>query len=175
MKALEIGNKSVTREALLKMAERVPGAWIGLRIAGILLLLEGWKSTQIAKLFGLTRWSVVKWVQRINAQGVEAVRDVQRPGRPPRLDAEIQQALEEVLQKNPRSLGLKRNRWDGVVVTEYLERVHGVHVQVRQAQRWIRRLGFSLRQPIYRYVQATEEGVKEFRQALKKTPRPSEK
>jgi transposase len=61
------------------------------------------------------------------------------------------------------------------VVTEYLERVHGVQMQVRQAQRWIRRLGFSLRQPIYRYVQATEEGVKEFRQALKKTPRPSEK
>jgi transposase len=60
-------------------------------------------------------------------------------------------------------------------VVEYLERVHGVHVKVRQAQRWIRRLGFSLRQPIYRYVQATEEGVKEFRQNLKKTPQPSDK
>ncbi len=175
MKALEITNKSVNREALLKMAERVPGAWIGLRIAAILLLLEGWKSTNIAKLFGLTRWSVVKWVQRINAQGVGGVQEMQRPGRPPRLGTEIQQALEGILQKNPRSLGLKRNRWDGIVVAEYLERVHGVHVQVRQAQRWIRRLGFSLRQPIYRYVQATEEGVKEFRQKLKKTPHPSEK
>jgi transposase len=175
MKALEVTNKSVTREALLKMAEKVPGAWIGLRIAAILLFLEGWKSTNIARLFGLTRWSVVKWIQRINAQGLDAMKDVPRPGRPSRLSTQIQQVLEEVLQKNPRSLGLKRNRWDGIVVVEYLERVHGLHVKVRQAQRWIRRLGFSLRQPIYRYVQATEEGVKEFRQTLKKTPRPSEK
>lgn len=175
MKALEITNKSVTRVALLKMAEKVPGAWIGLRIAAMLLLLEGWKSTSIARLFGLTRWSVVKWIQRINCQGVDGVKEVHRPGRPPRLGTEIQQALEEALQKNPRSLGLKRNRWDGIVVAEYLERVHGVHVRVRQAQRWIRRLGFSLRQPIYRYVQATEEGVKEFHRALKKTPQPSQK
>jgi transposase len=175
MKSLEIVNRSVTREALLKMAEKVPGAWIGLRIAAILLLLEGWKSTQIARLFGLTRWSVVKWIQRINAEGVDGVKEGHRPGRPPRLDVEIQQALEEVLQKNPRSLGLKRNRWDGVVVAEYLGRVHGVHVKVRQAQRWIRRLGFSLRQPIYRYVQATEEGVEEFRKTVKKTPDDQEK
>lgn len=175
MKALEITNKAVTRESLLRMAERVPGAWIGLRIAAILLLLEGWKSTRIAQLFGLTRWSVVRWVQKINAQGVEGVREGQRPGRPPRLGPGVQQALDEVLQKSPRSLGLKRNRWDGVVVAEYLGRVHGVPLQVRQAQRWIRRLGFSLRQPIYRYVQATEEGVKEFRQTLKKTSRPSPK
>jgi transposase len=175
MKSLAITNKSVNREALLKMAEKVPGAWIGLRIAAILLLLEGWKSTQIARLFGLTRWSVVKWIQRINAEGVDGVKEVHRPGRPPRLDVEIQQALEEVLQKSPRSLGLKRNRWDGLVVAEYLRRVHGVHMKVRQAQRWIRRLGFSLRQPIYRYVQATEEGVGEFRKTVKKTPDDHEK
>ncbi len=175
MRALEVTNKSVSREALLKMAEKVPGAWIGLRIAAVLLLLEGWKSTQVARLLGLTRWSVVKWIRRINTQGVEGVNEVHRPGRPPRVGADIQQALEEALQKNPRSLGLKRNRWDGVVVAEYLERVYGVQVKVRQAQRWIRRLGFSLRQPIYRYVQATEEGVKQFHATLKKTPPPSKK
>ena len=175
MKALEITNKSVTLEALLKRAEKIPGAWIGLRIAAILLLFEGWKSTRIAKLFGLTRWSVVKWIQKINAQGVEGLEDVGRPGRSPRMDAEIQQSLAEALQKDPRSLGLKRNRWDGIVVAEYLERAHGVNVKVRQAQRWIRRLGFSLRQPIYRYKQATEEGVKKFHETLKKTPPSSEK
>ncbi|PIX25864.1 MAG: hypothetical protein COZ69_02040 [Deltaproteobacteria bacterium CG_4_8_14_3_um_filter_45_9] len=67
-------------------------------------------------------------------------------------------------------MGLKRNRWDGVVVVEYLERIHGVRLKVRQAQRWIRQLGFSLRQPIYRYAQATTEGVEEFRKTVKKTP-----
>ena len=53
MKALTITDERVTREALLGMAERVPGAWIGIRIAAILLLMEGLKSTKIAELFGI--------------------------------------------------------------------------------------------------------------------------
>jgi transposase len=175
MKALIIRNKSVTREALLEMAEEIPGAWMGIRIAALLLLLEGWKSSQIARLFGLTRWSVVRWIQGVNGRGILAVKAKKQSGRPCRLDEQIQRALEKDLEKSPRALGLKRNRWDGVVVVEYLERVHGVRLKVRQAQRWIRRLGFSLRQPIYRYAQATTEGVEEFRKTVKKTPDDQEK
>ena len=175
MKPLTITNEAVTREALLELAEKIPGAWVGIRIAALLLLLEGWKSSQIARLFGLTRWSVVKWIQGVNERGIVALESKKQPGRPCRLDAQIQQALENDLEKSPRTLGLKRNRWDGVVVVEYLERVHGVRLKVRQAQRWIRRLGFSLRQPIYRYAQATTEGVEEFRKTVKKTPDDQEK
>jgi len=170
MKALTITNESVGREALLEMAERTPGAWIGIRIAALLLLLEGWKSSQIARLFGLTRWSVVRWIQGVNDKGLLAVEVKKQPGRPCRLDERIQRALERDLEKSPKALGLKRNRWDGVVVVEYLERIHGIRLKVRQAQRWIRRLGFSLRQPIYRYAQATTEGVEEYRKTVKKTP-----
>jgi len=170
MKALTVTNKSVTREALLEMAEMIPGAWMGIRIAALLLILEGWKSSQIARLFDLTRWSVVKWIQRVNEQGVSGLEEKERSGRPCRLDPNVQQELEKALEREPREFGLKRNRWDGIVVVEYLERFHGIKIQVRQAQRWIRRLGFSLRQPMYRYVQATMEGVEEFRETLKKTP-----
>ncbi len=175
MKALTITNEAVTREALLELAEKLPGAWVGIRIAALLLLLEGWKSSAVASLFGLTRWSVVRWIQGVNERGIVAIESKKQPGRPCRLDAQIQQALENDLEKSPRALGLKRNRWDGGVVVEYLERVHGVRLKVRQAQRWIRRLGFSLRQPIYRYAQATTEGVEEFRKTVKKTPDDQEK
>ena len=99
-----------------------------------------------------------------------AVRAKKQPGRPCRLDEQIQRALERDLGKSPRALGIKRNRWDGVVVVEYLERIHGVRLKVRQAQRWIRRLGFSLRQPIDHYAQVTTEGVEPFRKTVKKTP-----
>jgi transposase len=170
MKALTLTNKSVSREDLLKMAEKVPGAWMGIRIAALLLFLEGWKSTQIANLFGLTRWSVVRWVQKINEKGILGIEEKKRPGRPGRLDEQVQKELEQALEKPPRTFGLKRNRWDGIVVIEYLQRIHGVRLEVRQAQRWIRRFGFSLRQPIYRYAQATAEGVEEFRRTVKKTP-----
>ena len=38
MKALTITNESVTREDLLELAHRIPGAWVGIRIAAVLLL-----------------------------------------------------------------------------------------------------------------------------------------
>jgi transposase len=170
MKALSITNESVNREALLKMAQEIPGAWIGLRIAGMLLVLEGWNSTQVAELFDVSRWSVVKWIHRMNEEGLSEIEDKKRSGRPCRLDKEVQRELEKALEKDPREFGLKRTHWDGVVVVEYLKRVHGIRLGVRQVQRWIRRFGFSLRRPIYRYVQATDEGVEVFRQTIKKIP-----
>jgi len=170
MKALTITNRTVTREGLLQLAEEVPGAWIGIRIAALLLMLDGLKSTRVAELFGISRWSMVKWIRRVNGEGLSGVEEKPKPGRPARFDTGVRKKLEEALQKSPREFGLKRNRWDGIVVAEYLERVHGVNLKVRQAQRWICRLGFSLRQPIYRYAQATKEGVEEFQETIKKTP-----
>jgi transposase len=170
MKALIIANEDVTRKTLLEMAEKIPGAWIGLRIAAILLLLRGWNSTDVAELLDVSRWSVVKWIHRVNEQGICGLKEKERPGRPCRLNKEVQKDLEKALENDPKEFGLGRNRWDGIVVVEYLRRVHGIRLHVRQAQRWIRRLGFSLRRPMYRYVQAVEEGVEAFHQEIKKTP-----
>jgi len=175
MKALTINNASVTKEALLEMAQQEPNVWLGIRIAAGLLILQGWTSSQVAELFDVSRQSAVKWIQRLNNQGLSGLEEKPRPGRPIRLDAEIQEQLEHTLMGNPREAGLSRNRWDGVAVVEYLQREHGVELKVRQAQRWIRRLGFSLRRPIYRYAQATSEGVETFSERIKKTASTQEK
>jgi len=175
MKALTISNLSVTKQALLEMAQREPGAWLGIRIAAGLLVLKGWTSTQVAELFDVSRWSAVQWIQRLNEDGLTGLEEKPRPGRPVRLAENIQLQLEKALMSDPRQCGLSRNRWDGVAVVEYLQREHGVQLKVRQAQRWIRRLGFSLRRPIYRYAQATSEGVEAFSTRIKKTAPTSKK
>ena len=97
MKSLTIINETVMKQALLEMAKRIPGAWIGIRIAAILLLLEGWESTQIAGLFNISRWSMVKWIHKVNGEGLAGIPDKTRPGRPCRLTEEIQKELEEAL------------------------------------------------------------------------------
>lgn len=89
MKALALTYPGLTRESLLRKAEDVPGAWVGIRIAGFLLMQSGWRSSQVADLFGLTRWSVVKWVRKANKEGIEAVHDLPRSGRPSQFDAEL--------------------------------------------------------------------------------------
>ena len=168
MKALTISHIDITKELLLRKAEKTPGAWVGIRIAALLLVLSGWKSSQVAELFGLTRWAVVKWMQKANREGIESVNDRHRSGRPSQFDERIMRHLDEALSKSPREYGIPRVRWDGVVVSEYLKKTYHINIHVRHAQRLIRKLGYSLRRPIYRFVQATEEGVKEFREEVKK-------
>ena len=175
MKALTLSHPTVTRDILLRKADETPGAWIGIRIAALLLILSGWKSTQVAELFGLTRWAVVKWIRKANSDGVEMVTDRARSGRPSRLDEDVLNKLDEALSKSPHDFGIPRAKWDGVVFVEYLKKTHHIEIHVRHAQRLIKKLGYSLRRPMYRFVQAKEEGVEEFRETLKKTLDGSEK
>ena len=170
MRALSITHPDITKERLLQEAEKIHGAWIGIRIAGYLLLLSGWKSSQVASLFGLTRWSVVKWIHKANQEGAEALWDGDRKGRPSRFDEVMMRKLDKALSKSPKEHGLSRTRWDGIVVVEYLKRTYQIDIHVRHAQRLLKQLGYSLRRPIYRYVQASDKGVKEFYNELKKTP-----
>lgn len=170
MKALVLTHPGLTRENLLRKAEETRGAWIGIRIAGLLLMLSGWKSSQVAELFGLTRWAVVKWMHKANQEGVASVHDHPRSGRPSRFDENLLKELDEVLSKPPREVGFARSRWDGVVLVAYLKKMYRIQIHVRHAQRLIRRLGYSLRRPVHRFVQATGEGVEPFQEEVKKTP-----
>ncbi len=170
MKPLTLSHPELTRDALLSLAEVIPGAWVGIRIAAFLLILAGWKSTQVAELFGLSRWGAVKLIRKANREGLYAAVDNPRPGRPSQFDEKVLTELDEALSKSPQDYGLPGNRWDGVMVAEYLRRSHSIKIHVRHAQRMIRKLGYTLRRPIYQYVQATDEGVAEFQEELKKTP-----
>ena len=168
MKPLKISHSAVTSKALLRMSDSIPGAWIGIRIAGLLLLLSGWKSTAVSRLFGLSRQAVVDWIRKANRQGPDSIYDVARSGRPTRLDRVAQDKLEKALAKSPEEFGLQRSHWDGVVVVEFLRKECKVELKPRQARNWLKRLGFVLKRPVYRYVQASNKGIVRFRRGLKK-------
>jgi transposase len=169
MQALTITDRSLTKRRLLDMAEEIPGAWVGIRIAGLLLIRAGWKSTAVASLLGLSRWSVVKWIEKANQEGLESVREKPRCGRKSRISVACREDLRQAILKTPQEFGIARARWDGVVVTEYLSQKHGIKIRVRRAQILLHELGLSLKQPVYRFVQATNKGVRQFRGLLKKT------
>jgi transposase len=150
MKALTLNHPGLTREALLRKADRTPGAWIGIRIAVLLLILAGWKSSQAAELFGLTRWTVVKLIQRANKEGAEAVLDRERIGRPPRINKAVMKQLEAVLANSPRKVGIPRDRWDGSVLAAYLKKSFHIEIHIRHAQRIMKKVGHSSKMPVCR-------------------------
>ncbi len=149
MKALTLSYPSLTKEILLRKADETPGAWIGIRIAGLLLILSGWKSTQVAELFGVTRWAVVKWIQKANSDGVEMENDRARSGRPSHFDEDLMKKLDEALSKSPQDFGIPGAKWDGAVFVEYLKKMYHVEIHVRHAQRMMKKLGYSLRRPMH--------------------------
>jgi transposase len=169
MNSSDITHPKVTKEGLVAFARSIPGAWVGLRIAAILLILEGQRPGWTADVLGLSRMSLNRWIRAVNAHGVEALRNKQRPGRPSRLTPKIAQQVEKHLEQSPQAFGLNRSRWDGPTLVEHLKREFGIKLKVRQAQNWMHQLGYRLKRASYVYLQAKAEEAKRFQRKLKKT------
>jgi transposase len=159
-----------SRERLLAFARKIPGAYIGIKIAALLLILEGQRPGWISEVLGLTRQSLNVWMHKVNEKGIASLKAGSRPGRPPRLTREMVEEVEQHLEKSPLDFGLKRLRWDGPTLVVHLQRQFGIKLKVRQAQNWMHQVGYRLKRASYSYLQAKAEDAKKFRRALKKTP-----
>ena len=173
MKSLTLTHATATRKRLLSLAEEIPGAWIGIKISALLLLLEGQRTGWINEFFGLNRTSLMRWVQRINKEGIEAIKEKVRPGRPGQLTVSVQRQIEIHLRKSPQEFGWGRVQWDGPTLSTHLKRL-GADVKVRQAQRLLHHLGYRLKRASHVYLKAKAEDAKRFGRQLKKTPNAEE-
>jgi transposase len=167
--SLMLTNPEASRERLLALARKIPGAYIGIKIAALLLILEGQRPGWISEVLGLTRQSLNVWMHKVNEKGVESLKVATRPGRPPRLNPEMIQEVEKNLERSPLEFGLNRVRWDGPTLVIYLKRQFGIKLKVRQAQNWMHQVGYRLKRASYSYLQAKAEEAKKFQRALKKT------
>ena len=169
---LTLTHPSATQEQLLAWAQEVPGAWEGIKIAALLLILEGQRPGWIAQVLGVTRMSLNRWMHRVNAQGVAVLKPPPRPGRASQLTPALGRALAKALEKSPQAFGLNRAQWDGPTLVTYLKRRWGIALKVRQAQYWMHQLGYRLKRASYSYLQASAEEARKFQQTLKKTSLP---
>ena len=71
MKRLSLEHPEATRERLLDVANKVPGARIGIKIAALLLVLEGQHTGWITQVLGLSRMSLSRWIRGVNEHGAE--------------------------------------------------------------------------------------------------------
>jgi transposase len=167
---LELTHPDATRAQLIALAKDIPGAWSGIRIAALLLILEGQRPGWVTEVLGVTRMSVSRWMHGVNATGLDALRPKLRPGRPARLTAQVRQALAAHLNQPPQAFGLPRVQWDGPTLVTHLKRQFGIGLKVRQAQMWMHQLGYRLKRASHAYLQARASDAQRFQQALKKTP-----
>ena len=146
MKALVISNAEDMFFALQDEIRRTDEARYTHRLHAHLLVAQGMSCRKVAQLLGDVPRIIVYRVNRFENEGFAGLIDVERPGRPCRLNNDHLAELEFVLRSEPRKYGLQ-GLWDGKTLSAFVEQRWGIFLGVRQCQRLFRRFGFRLRKP----------------------------
>ncbi len=76
---LTVAYPFVNKENLVALTSKIPSAWIELKIAALLLVLEGRRTGCIGEVLSLTCMSLHRWVDGVHEDGVAALSSQPRP------------------------------------------------------------------------------------------------
>ena len=117
------------------------------RLHAVLLVAQGMRCPEVARLLGDATRTVEYWVRRFEQEGLGGLVEGDRAGRPRRLSAEQIEEINTVLRQTPRQVGLTGTLWDGKTLSAFIAMRYEIVVGVRQCQRLFRQLGFRQRKP----------------------------
>jgi transposase len=114
----------------------------------ILLAAEqGLKVPQIAAIVRESEATVLRWLKRYLAEGLEGLQDAPRPGRPSELTEAYRMALLAAMRRRPRSLGLPFSLWTLQRLVDYLAEHTRIRVSDETVRRALKQAGIVLSRP----------------------------
>jgi transposase len=141
MKAQIAGAGRMQVDVLEQEIRRSEESRYGHRLHGVLLVSRGMSCRQAAALLGDSARAVGYWVKNFEQQGLDGLKESERPGRSPRLRESQRKMVRQVLRRAPAAAGVAAERWNGQVLSDYLRRKLGVELGVRQCQRLFASMG----------------------------------
>jgi transposase len=145
------------------------------RAKAVLGYIKGKAVISLAETLDVTRGAINRWLQWYEAQGVEGLETVARPGRAPKLKAENQQELVTLIEAGPQAAGYSTGIWTGPMIGDLIYRHYGVRYHNHHVPWVLHRLGFSVQRPRKRLARADaekqERWLRETFPAIKKKPR----
>lgn len=105
---------------------------------------NGVTQTELADWYGVERKTIYNWLTRFDESPgnlVEAARDEDRPGRPPKLTDQEQRQLEDAVRSPPRNVGYGASGWTPELVRRYVSEQFGVEYSRESCRRWLRDAG----------------------------------
>jgi transposase len=89
---------------------------------------QGLKAEEIAAIVRESAVTVLTWLKRYLAEGIEGLQDAPRAGRNTTVTEEFQKCLLENVRRRPRSLGLAFSMWTLQRLADYLAEKTGIRV-----------------------------------------------
>lgn len=138
---------SITREdhdaaSLRRSAAESRDANAARRMLAIAMVLEGASRRDAARLAGMDRQTLVDWVHRYNADGLEGLSDRKPPGREARLTPDQMARVAEWLETGPDPDVDGVIRWRRIDLARKIGREFGVTLAERSMTEVLRRLGY---------------------------------
>jgi transposase len=144
------------------------------RVRAARLLLQGRKPAEVAQRVGAPRQTVYRWLDVLNADGIDALRVMRKGGRPAQLDEERHEQLRQILLTGPQAAGFGTDLWTLKRVRETIKRCFGVQYSEVHVWRLLGKLGFSSQKPQKRAKERDEAAIERWKKrtwpALKKSP-----
>jgi transposase len=121
------------------------------RVQAILWLGEGWRISEIALQFKVTRQTVSNWRTRfLDERTLPAnqwFRDKPHPGRPRKAEGQLDNWINEVIDKDPRDFGYHSTTWTASLLIQYLNEFHHMVVGEDTVRRALSRLDIHWKRP----------------------------
>lgn len=144
------------------------------RVRAARLLQAGNKPAEVAKMVGAPRQTVYRWKDVLEAEGIDALRDMSKGGRPGLLGAEELGRLQIALMEGPTAHGFGTPLWTLKRVRVFIEREFGVRYSEVHVWRLLGQMGFSSQKPERRALERDEAAIEDWKKrvwpGLKKKP-----
>jgi transposase len=120
---------------------------VAMRAHMILLSAKGYTVPQITDIYQTSDVTIYTWLDRFDAEGPEGLYDRPRGGRPPKVDDETGQAIDDAVSQSPTDLGYNFTYWTVPLLTQHLQRTLEKVLCPETVRQTLHALGFRWRRP----------------------------
>jgi transposase len=135
-------------KALERLHRETNDADIRSRCDMILCSNEGLSPPKIAKRIRFSRYTVVRFIQRYEAEGLQGLSTKPRSGRPRRVTPEYEAKLLAAVEQDPRSLSLPFSNWTTGNLAEYVGKQTAIVISPRRVEHYLKLHDWRLRRPV---------------------------
>lgn len=150
MQARAIPHHWKRKESLLglkRQAERDGQARVARRLHAIVLNMDGRSSGEIATVLDVARSNVSQWLANYEREGLEALLEGPRPGRPNGLGGHHLKALKDIVDSGPVAYGFTGGVWTSPMVARVIAEEFGRTYHPGHVRKILYALDYSVQRP----------------------------